>query len=275
MLAQESRLVSDHTIQAKRVALKRASEWAMKNNAPSDPKKWIGSDVKAYWKSIDHLTESSQLQYLTQLLMFLRWCGNPNLADVKLRITPSRVNVDWLTEEQVALAISMATNPAVRAMIILMSTLGLRREEACRIHVSDMHADWVQVRGKGFKARKIPISKEVWVMLGFYTTWRNSIRIRAEDQDIFILNKFKRRYSLESIEKLFSKLSRRVGFHFSPHTFRRTYGRLMFFMGCPLVRLQRFLGHQSINQTIQYLGIEYMDVTDGAQYIPRYGGGLI
>ena len=268
--AQEAMLVSIHTVDTKRVALGSAFRWAVRSDAPMDPKKWTGLTVRAYWDSIEHLSEATQLHYLTHLMQFLRWCGNPNLKDVRIRITPSRTNVDWLTEEQVAYVIATTTHPSLRAAIVLMACLGLRLEETTRIKRSDMHPDWVQVRGKGFKARKIPISKPVWDLLVPYISVRESMRTSPEDKDLFILSGRKRRYDPETLASCIYKMMHRYKFHFSAHTFRRTYGRLMYARKCPLVKLKTWMGHATLEMTIRYLGIEYQDPTDGGQYIPRY-----
>jgi integrase len=194
----------------------------------------------------------------------------PKADKLKIKITPERKNVDWLTEEQVSYVISRMKNPRIGAAIILMASLGLRREEATTIKISDMHETWVYVRGKGCRARKIPISKDVWALLEPYLIWRQSINALKPDQDIFILSRNKKRYTPDSLTSLLQKAMKQFPFHFSAHTFRRTYGRLMYFAGCSLVKLKTWMGHATLEMTIRYLGIEYQDPTEGGQYIPRY-----
>jgi integrase/recombinase XerD len=189
---------------------------------------------------------------------------------LKIKITPVRKNVDWLTEEEVSYVISRIKNPRVRAAIVLMASLGLRREETTTIKLSDMHDTWVHVNGKGCKDRNIPISKDVWAMLEPYMIWRRSIVPLDRDRDTFLLSRNKRRYTPDSLASRIYETMKKFPFHFSAHTFRRTYGRLMYFAGCSLVKLKTWMGHATLEMTIRYLGIEYQDPTDGGQYIPRY-----
>lgn len=56
------------------------------------------------------------------------------------------------------------------------------------------------------------------------------------------------------------KLSERLGFYFSNHTLRRTFGRTAYRAGIPIETIAKLLGHEDVKTTIRYLGIDLDDM---------------
>ncbi|MFA5311955.1 MAG: transposase [Methanomassiliicoccales archaeon] len=105
---------------------------------PENPVKWVPRDVRTFWDSISRLKPGTQRTYLVVLLMFLDHCGNTNCKDIRINITPSRINVSWMEEEQVALLLSTAPTISIYAMEVLMAFTGMRREEIRELRNPDL-----------------------------------------------------------------------------------------------------------------------------------------
>lgn len=52
-----------------------------------------------------------------------------------------------------------------------------------------------------------------------------------------------------------------VGFEFSNHTLRRTFGRAMYRSKVPLATIAKILGHESTDVTLTYIGVDLDDMS--------------
>jgi integrase len=212
----------------------------------------------------------AQNVWLTVALSFLRWSGDRKLDRVNFRIQVSRSRVDWLEEEQVALLLRTTSNPYHLAMIAILATTGMRVGELATLREKDMQ-NCVIVQGKERKERIIPIDQRTWRYLAPYLERKKGL----DQMDVWLVHLEKGRaspYNRKTITAAMIKLGRRLGFHISPHTLRRTFGRALYKRGCPLVELKEIMGHSSVEMTIKYLDIGQMDVQDAmTHYSPDYG----
>lgn len=67
-------------------------------------------------------------------------------------------------------------------------------------------------------------------------------------------------YGLDKVVTL--PLSELLGFRFSNHTLRRTFGRALYKSGVALPTIAAILGHESTDVTLKYLGITLDDMRD-------------
>lgn len=65
-------------------------------------------------------------------------------------------------------------------------------------------------------------------------------------------------------------LREKVGFHFCNHDLRRTFGRRLYTAGVKLEVISKFLGHESVAETIKYLGLNLDDMEGGMSLLEKF-----
>lgn len=182
-----------------------------------------------------------------------------------------------------------------RAALALLVYAGLRIQEACQVQIRDLDLDAGTVtvrRGKGGKARRVPLHSEAQGLLRQYL---NDVRCLdalppigsdAEREPLLIgkqvsqkgqpwvpgvqpqtIRKRLKRLGREAAQQLLSEagrtsdlqrarelkqISREVG-HVSPHQLRHSLARRLLKNGAQLPEVQRILGHSRLSTTGMYL----------------------
>ena len=67
-----------------------------------------------------------------------------------------------------------------------------------------------------------------------------------------------------------TKLSRRVGFKFTNHTLRRTFGRMLWLAGVPIETIRDLLGHEDTKTTLLYIGVNMDDKSSAMDQLADY-----
>lgn len=235
-------------------------------------------DVRAIAKAIsdDGLAVATQKDYVFALKSMLRFIGNP-AWDTHIQFQADvRPNVDWLTPEQAqAVLESPNVTPAQHLVIVLALCMGLRKVEISRLKVSDinLNREYITVTGKGHlggKLRLVPFHSRFLPALDRYLGVRGNIVHRAVfDAPPELLIWFDRHISTarpynavkgSGMDCLIRRASRSIGIKFSAHTLRRTFGRMLWLSGVPVVTIAKILGHSSTEQTLQYIGANLDDM---------------
>jgi site-specific recombinase XerD len=127
------------------------------------------------------------------------------------------------------------------------------------------------LRGKGRKERAVPVDTEFWETIGPYLEYRSAMRTKSSR---FLVHLWRGRtveFNRRSIGGLVTMVSKRCGFHCSPHTIRRSFLRHLWLNGCSVEQIQRIAGHSSIEMTIRYLGIGEFDLRSAIEkFRPSY-----
>ena len=274
--AQAGKLRSPNTIRTYRNALnwstRRAEEWDL----PADVKKWDGMVMQRFYaEALRTLAPKSQQTFLTALYKCLRESGCEAANAVELRIGAKRRKADWLCPEQVTKLIGSARSVHVRGLIVLLAYTGLRASEAAELTMSQIEERKIVLTGKGRKDRIVPLTKEFWREFNAYWQWRKSVKTSSSRVMIHIFRGTIWEYTGEHIKSALLDFSKSLGFHCSPHTLRRTFGRELWKAGCPIPTISKILGHSDIKTTIEYLGIDESDMTNALdQFVPKmYLGG--
>ncbi len=256
----------------KEVALFAWNEWGSKHDWPMDPKKLEAKHVREYMDWLMQWSTATQSLRTIVLLLYIRWCGNKNLDRFKVKIKVQREHVDWLEDTaQVSLVLNTAPSSQALALESLYIYTGIRRSEALKLRLADVTEQTLLVRrGKGGKGRTIPLTPQFWQAIKPYVEWR-----RMQPGEMFLLYTKEqspaRPYSYSGLGRLLESHMAMMEFHFSAHTFRRTFGRQLYFAGMPLPEIQYLYGHASMDMTIRYLGIRESDArTSLEKYQPRY-----
>lgn len=267
----EAKNYPSSTIECYGRIINRIWKYGKKNGWPMNPKKLQPKQLTYYLENLKHLSTGTQSLYGRVLLIFLKWCGNRQFEEFRFKIKVERSRVDWLTVEEASDILASAPTMWIMAMETMFIYTGIRRSELAHLRLSDVHEDFILVVGKGRKARRIPVAPELWNMMRPYTDWR-----RTRGGEFFLIHPQigalpEGPYAAESIGGCIWDHSKLYGRHFSPHTFRRSYGRHLYKAGMALVEIQRLYGHASVEMTIRYLGITEEDLsTSLSRYQPSY-----
>lgn len=197
-------------------------------------------------------TRSSLRVLFASLRRYLRWEGLPLAEDPRAWRLPSgeAARRRWL-EKRDLLRLWARSKGACRVVVALEGFNGLRRVEVLRLRVQDVDREEhrLRVRGKGRyggKWRTIPMAGRVEEAI---EAWRREQAIgsgRLLDYSPSGLNVMLARTAREA------KLPRRV----SNHDLRRTFGRLAYQSGMSLVDVRNILGHESVDETVVYIGLD-------------------
>ena len=194
---------------------------------------------------------------------YLRWSNDRLADDAEPWQVPNVVAVNrrWLRREQLADLLEEAfasTEERERFPVYLAGANGLRIGEIVRLTVGHARMDLAEptltVLGKGRRGgkwRTIGMSPLVWdILLPAVQGRRSSDRVysfayRTADMDI-------------------RNVGRRVGIpNVSAHDLRRTFGRLYFEDTKDLVGLQHIYGHESVEMTAYYIGLDLTQMATG------------
>jgi site-specific recombinase XerD len=179
---------------------------------------------------------------------------------------------NWLTREQAQMwlnAPDKRTRKGLRdcALLAVLIGCGLRRAEAAILsfdHVQQRDGRWVLVDliGKRDKIRSVPMPN--WTKATI-DTWSWSLEI-AEGLIFRAVNKGGRvtgdgitPQAIRNIVAEYAHKLKHAGI--APHDLRRTFAKLAYKGGAALDQIQLSLGHESIQTTEDYLGVE-QDLTD-------------
>ncbi len=269
-----ARNVGDYTIKRYRAVIEPSLSFALDEGYP-DPIDW---DIIQVGSILDGIGRNSWK--IRVMKLFLKWVGNDVL--VKNRILhPKHQHLGrWLNQNDCQKLVTLAQTPLERVVIHFMMELGLRRTDLLRLRVLDIDfsCSRVNVRGKGFHDGKLrvlpfhPCSQEV---IRSYLEYREYVfqvarqRSITQPEDPENLLVYERGgevigYKSTAIDNLIQRLASRLGFHFSSHDLRRTFGRNLYYATNRDIAVVSYaLGHSDIRTTMKYLGLGYDDLQKG------------
>lgn len=145
------------------------------------------------------------------------------------------------------------------AMIDLLSSTGMRVGELVKLNRADIDFENREciVLGKGNKQRKVYFDARTKIHLQRYIDSRND-----GNEALFVsLQSPHRRLEISGVEIRLRKLGKKLGItKVHPHKFRRTLATTAIDKGMPIEQVQRLLGHQSIDTTLQYAMVNQNNV---------------
>jgi integrase len=199
--------------------------------------------------------------HFAALRQFLRWAKNPAAARPAVWSLPSGVSSHrrWLTRTQFTRLFRGSTG--LRRLLVGLEGLnGLRRVEVLRLRAQDvaLTEGCLRVLGKGRdggKWRTIPIHDALRPLLGEAT------RRRGGAERLYGLSASGLDHLLR--EAVVESGLDRTGIRVSHHDLRRTFGRLAHQAGMDMVQLKNLYGHQSLEQTVHYIGFDSDEMREG------------
>jgi integrase len=206
-------------------------------------------------------TRSFLLQALRGFLRFNR-C---ELAENRRlwAISGTALHRRWLTREQLVSVWEVCTTDLERVAVASSGFNGLRRIEVLRLRGADLNlvvdAPQARIWGKGVnggKYRTIPVSRHLYAAL---------LPLRTKPAERVFP------YSSGYFDERLVRLGKLAGLPYNPsgHTLRRTFGRLAYYAGVPLVSIQNIYGHASPAMTAHYIGIDQAEMAAGLAQFER------
>ena len=175
------------------------------------------------------------------------------------KVKVSKVVKEVYTDESLEVMRDSCDTLRDLAMIDLLSSTGMRVGELVNLDRADIDFQNREcvVLGKGDKERLVYFDARTKVHL------HNYLESRTDDnQALFVtLNQPYNRLKISGVEKRLRELGRRLQIDkVHPHKFRRTLATRAIDKGMPIEQVQRLLGHQKIDTTLEYAMVNQNNV---------------
>lgn len=223
-----------------------------------------------HWES-KGLAVSTRRGYFAALRTWTGYYGNNDLQKMRVIFpTDSRPTADWLTDEQARRLIALPKSPLEDLIIHCELCLGMRRVEVLRLQESDFNytGQFVDIHGKGprgGKPRRMPFHRDTCRILHAWLKERLQLSIgcRNNPANLLVYRKGQKLYAYQDsgIDLRLKRIAAALGFQFSNHTLRRTFGRLMWLAGVRIETITKMLGHTSSTTTLRYIGVDMDDMS--------------
>ena len=140
---------------------------------------------------------------------------------------------------------------------------GMRLNELVNLQISDVNMidrEIIVRKGKGKKQRMIPIHSNLFSILEQYFKY---IRGRKE-RSIWLFHNILNTSQIKcrSVQLLCEKLSKKVGFRYSPHWLRHTFGRNCTNAEISAFKIKELMGHSDIGTTQIYQSVAKKSLKD-------------
>lgn len=203
-----------------------------------------------------------QLQAIRRFARYLGESGHESFA-VNIKMTGRNSNVkDILLPIEIAELYEHTTDDPLgyrdRAMLALYYGCGLRKQEGLSVNMEDvqLEKELLLVRkGKGYKSRYVPLSKQSIKYLSDYLLYGRPFLHPQKNEKAFLLGIMGKRYA-DPFARL-QVLRHRAGIAkpIGVHTLRHSIATRLLQSGMQLEHIQRFLGHSSLESTQIYTHI--------------------
>lgn len=239
--------------------------------------------VLAYKASLVNLKPATQARVIATVRAFYRWAKDAGItkSDPAVVVRPPRAIRDqeptYITTDETRRLIASVDDYARhaqrdRAMLYTLAH-GLRVSEVCGLNVGDVippkgdSLPALKVRGKGSKARSVPIGSAAYAAIVAYLSERttsDTLTSAGKAEPLYTCQSATdnvKRLTPRSVRWLFSKYAERAGLEpekWHPHAARHGFAtRLLFETSTPggLFTVSKLLGHTSVSTTEIYLHI--------------------
>ncbi|MCJ8332565.1 MAG: site-specific integrase [Lentisphaeria bacterium] len=165
-----------------------------------------------------------------------------------------------ISREDVRAILEHAYMPQHKAYLRVVYSCGLRRNEALDLTVNDIDGKrhLLHIHGKGARDRYVPLPEKTYQCLrDYWSTHRNSLYIfPALSRSNKCAPTAKKPMSTSSVQVGLKKAIKRAGIQrdgIHMHTLRHSYATHLLENGLSIKVVQEYLGHASLQHTINYL----------------------
>ncbi len=165
------------------------------------------------------------------------------------------------SDETLELMRDFCDNSRDLAIIDMLSSTGIRVGELVRLNRSDVNFDTREciVFGKGNKERRVYFDARTKIHLQKYLYERTDNNTALF---VSLLNP-DNRLQISGVEIRLRKIGKELNLQkVHPHKFRRTLATMAIDKGMPIEQVQKLLGHQSIDTTLQYAMVNQNNVKE-------------
>ena len=238
--------------------------------------KWLLDD---YIKR--NLTVSTRRGYISALRTWTEYYDNDVVRRMKIRWPADmRPNVDWITQAQAKELLAIPKTPAQDLVVHCELCLGMRRVEILRLRPDSFRGSHVEILGKGSQGGKpmsMPYHRDTDRVVDRYLRYRKALietvrmqrpsAVVPESLMIWARGSKLHEYGVKGsgIDEMLKPLGEEIGVKFSNHTLRRTFGRTMYRSGVEVATISKMMGHESIDQTLKYIGVDLDDMNSAMQ----------
>jgi site-specific recombinase XerD len=146
----------------------------------------------------------------------------------------------------------------IEAIVALALYCGLRRHEIYQLSLDDVSPDnaYLPIVGKGSKLREVPYPERASAAVQAWLTLRKSLDVKHDSLWLALI----RPHTLKPMRfERFSSLMTTMG-PYTLHRFRHTFATERLRAGMKLEKLQRIMGHASIEDTLIYTELVNTDL---------------
>lgn len=137
-----------------------------------------------------------------------------------------------------------SANLEEKLLISMLYGLGLRISELSSLKLSDIKEGWIEIRGKGNKARELPILANLQDLITLYLK-RHSPKRYLFEKGNAPMNSAQLRYIL-------TKLFKAQGLKVTPHQLRHSFATHLLNNGARIADVSELLGHETMATTQVY-----------------------
>ena len=175
------------------------------------------------------------------------------------KVKTSKTIKETYTDENLEIMRDSCVELRDLAMIDMLSSTGMRVGEMVLLNREDINFNEREcvVVGKGDKERIVYFDARTKIHLQNYLDSRTD-----NEPALFVsLRSPHKRLTIGAIEYRLREMGKRLGINkVHPHKFRRTLATMAIDKGMPIEQLQRLLGHQRIDTTLQYAMVKQSNV---------------
>ena len=228
----------------------------------------VRENVIAYKREMQSkgLKPSTIALYLSSIRRFFAWSASEglyaNITDgVKSPKQPAGHKRDYLSGAQVAYMLENVESKRDYAMIVLLTTCGLRTVEVIRANVEDIRTLgdvrvlYVQGKGRTDKSEFVQLSEPVYKALQEYLQTRGQVK---PNEPLFVSESRRNagsRLTTRTVSRICKRSMQAAGYdspRLTAHSLRHSAATLALLSGVELTDVSAFMRHSSVSTTMIY-----------------------
>lgn len=228
---------------------------------------------QAFMQKAENLHLSSMNHYLRDIRTFFNWCFDGGYISEKIEvkmIKGQEVLKETYTDEEISALVEEPKKNAsfvewrTWAIVNWVLATGNRIETIVNIKMGDIHfgRDEIVIRSqKNKKATVIPMASSLKRVLRIYI---QKCRSSASDEKYLFCNITEEQLTTKALQSALYDYNKKRGVKkTSAHALRHTFAKLYVMNGGDVLRLQKLLGHSTLEMTRHYVNLFGTDLKKG------------